>query len=156
MAQTNPQAIRALLNEGTPQSVDGSKLSLSYKAVVTAQLTNYFAGKPSQPGDEEFDLMVEDWTQILQDAVPEYRLAEVFVNVRRNRTSTFALEPAEISAEWVRMKQAEKALRPAQAPVFAKDVCPNCNGTGTRLRKRVDVQLGREYTYGEACEACKA
>ena len=155
MAQTNPQAIRALLNEETQNSDEDSAGRSSYRAAINLQLTNYFAGKPVQPGGDEFDLMVDDWTRILQDVVPEYRLAEAFVNVRRNRTTTFALEPSEIIAEWARMKQAERVLRPAQAPVFAKDVCPECNGTGTRLRKRVDVQLGREYTYGEACKACK-
>src|ERR1041384_2836852 len=152
MAQTNPQAIKQLLNEGTPQSIADSRLSLSYKAVVTAQLTRYFAGKPIQPGDDEFDLMAADWTSILQDAVPEYRLAEVFENVRRNRTTTFALEPSEIRAEWDRMKIAEKSLRPTDVPVFAKDVCKQCNGTGTRTFKKFDSVLGREYTYGEECD----
>jgi hypothetical protein len=115
-------------------------------------LTNYFAGKPIQPGDDEFDLMVADWTNILQHAVPEYRLAEVFASVRRNRTTNFALEPHEITAEWDRMRQAEKSLRPTQAPVFAKDVCIHCNGTGTKLFKAFDKQLGKEYTYGKACD----
>jgi hypothetical protein len=96
--------------------------------------------------------MVADWTNILQHDVPEYRLAEVFVNVRRNRSTTYALEPSEIKAEWDRMKQAERSLRPTQAPVFAKEVCRQCNGTGTRLFKKTDVALGREYEYGEACD----
>jgi hypothetical protein len=126
-------------------------LSPSYGAVVAEQLTRYFAGKSFQPGDDEFDLMVADWTMILQNAVPEYRLTEVFENVRRSRSTTFALEPAEIKTEWDRMKAAERNLRPAEHPVFAKDVCKQCNGTGTRLFKAVDKQLGREYTYGEEC-----
>jgi hypothetical protein len=152
MAQTNPQAIKQLLNEGTPVSTGDSRLSLSYGAVVAEQLTNYFAGKPAQPGDDEFDLMVADWTRVLQDVVPEYRLAEAFINVRRNRPTTFALEPSEICAEWDRMKLAERSLRPTAAPVFAKEVCKQCNGTGTRTFKRFDSVLGREYEYGEACD----
>lgn len=120
--------------------------------MVTAQLTNYFAGKPFQPGDDEFTLMVADWTNILQHYVPEYRLPEVFANVRRNRTTTYALEPSEIKAEWDRMKQAERALRPSESPVYSKDVCKQCNGTDTRVFKRFDKVLGREYEYGEACD----
>src|ERR1051326_985974 len=145
MERVNPQAIKRLLNEGTPLSTEDLPLSPSYGAVVAEQLTKYFAGKPVQPGDDEFDLMVADWTGILQEIVPEYRLAEVFANVRRNRTKTFALEPSEICAEWDRMKHAERALRPAQKPAFAKDVCKDCNGTGTKLIKKMDFELGREY-----------
>lgn len=96
--------------------------------------------------------MVETWTDALQDVVPEYRLPEVFVYVRQRRATTFQLQPEEVCAAWNAMKIAERNLRPAEHPVFAKDVCRQCNGTGTRLFKAVDKQLGREYTYGEACD----
>lgn len=152
MGQVNPRVIRQLLNEGTPVSTDASRLSPSYEAEVKEQLTKYFAGKQAQPGDDEFDLMVADWTTILQDVVPEYRLAEVFVNVRRTRTTTFSLEPSEICGAWQQMKDAEKVLRPTKVSAFAKNVCPDCNGTGTKLVKKTDFDLGREYVDGQACK----
>lgn len=119
---------------------------------MAEQLTKYFAGNPAKPGDEEFRVMVATWTEALQDIVPEYRLAEVFVYVRQRRTTTFQLQPEEICTAWRAMKESEKVLRPTQAPVFAKDVCKQCNGTGTRLFKKFDKVLGREYVYGEACD----
>jgi hypothetical protein len=115
------------------------------------QLNLYFAGNPARPVDEEFDLMVESWTLTLQDAVPEYRLPEVFVHVRRNRVNTFVLDVSEICGAWQQMKAAERALRPTQKPTYATEVCKDCNGTGTKLVKRMDRELGREYVYGEAC-----
>lgn len=95
--------------------------------------------------------MISTWTETLQDAVPEYRLAECFVHVRQHRTTTFQIQPEEIVAAWNQIKQAELALRPTEKPTFAKDVCGQCNGTGTRLFKKIDRVLGREYTYGEDC-----
>src|SRR5689334_9829244 len=131
MEQVSPQAIRRLLNEENPLSTDNSRLSPSYGAVVAEQLTKYFAGNPSKPIGDEFRTMIGTWTETLQDVVPEYRLAECFVYVRQHRTTTFQIQPEEICAAWEAMKQAERALRPTQAPVFAKDVCRQCNGTGT-------------------------
>jgi hypothetical protein len=75
----------------------------------------------------------------------------VFVHVRRNRTTNFQVDVSEICAAWRQMKEAERALRPTQKPTYATEVCKDCNGTGTKLVKRMDRELGREYVYGEAC-----
>lgn len=116
------------------------------------QLTRYFAGNPARPVDDEFELMVESWALTLQDLVPEYRLAEVFVYARQNRATTYQLDVSEICSAWNAIKAAERVLRPAEKPsAFAKDVCIHCNGTGTKLIKRMDFELGREYVYGEPC-----
>lgn len=152
MNQVDKQAIQALLNEGSPLSTDTSRLSPSYGAAVAEQLAKYFAGNPAKPGDAEFRLMVATWTETLQDVVPEYRLADVFVWVRRNRSTTFQIDVSEICSAWKQMKEAERSLPPPNQSVWAKDVCKDCNGTGTKLVKRMDFQLGREYTYGEYCD----
>lgn len=152
MEQIKPEQIQRLLNEGTPQPSELPNVRASYAASVMEQLNRYFAGNPARPVDEEFDLMVETWTITLQDLVPEYRLAECFVYVRQHRTSTFQIQVEEICAAWESMKAAERALRPVDHPVFAKDVCKQCNGTGTKLFKAFDKQLGREYTYGAPCD----
>jgi len=96
--------------------------------------------------------MIATWTETLQDIVPEYRLAEVFVHARRNRSTTYQLDVSEICAAWKEMKEAERVLRPTEKPTYAKEVCKQCNGTGTRLFKKFDSVLGREYMYGEACD----
>lgn len=116
------------------------------------QLNRYFAGNPTRPVGEEFDLMVETWTVTLQDVVPEYRLPEAFIYARQNRATAYQLDVSEICTAWNQIKAAEKVLRPTKTPgAFAKDVCIHCNGTGTRLFKKMDFDLGREYTYGKAC-----
>lgn len=96
--------------------------------------------------------MVSEWTRVLQDVVPEYRLAEVFVRVRQTRTTVFAMDVSEICRTWDEMKSAERSLRPATRPIYSKDVCKQCNGTDTRLFKRFDPVLGREYEYAEVCD----
>jgi hypothetical protein len=126
-------------------------LSPSYGVVVAEQLTKYFAGNPSKPGDEEFRLMIGTWTESLQDVVPEYRLPDVFVWLRQNRTSTFQLSVEEVCQAWQKMKVAERVLKPVEKPAFATDVCRDCNGTGTKLRTRRDHDLGMDYVYGEHC-----
>jgi hypothetical protein len=95
--------------------------------------------------------MIATWTETLQDVVPEYRLAEAFVYARQHRSTTFQLDVSEVCAAWAQIKEAERVLRPAQKPAFAKEVCKDCNGTGTKLIRKMDFDLGREYTYGMAC-----
>src|ERR1043165_169257 len=107
MEPVNPEHIKRLLNEGTPQPSVNSNVRDSYVAEVTEQLTRYFAGNPAKPIDEEFDLMVEAWTLTLQDAVPEHRLAEAIAHARRTRNSTFTLDVSEVCTAWQVIKASE-------------------------------------------------
>lgn len=146
--------IKRLLNEGEPQaSTDSSRLSMSYGHRVAEELTKLFAGNPSRPSENEFRLMVAAWTQVLQDVVPEYRLAEAFVHARRNRNSTFAIDVSEICAAWQQIREAERNALPrlGQYDFRGTNVCPTCNGTGTKLVVKRDNTLGRDYTFATHC-----
>lgn len=124
----------------------------SYAAEVTEQLTKYFAGNPAKPIDEEFDLMVDAWTETLQDTVPEHRLAESIAEARRTRNSNFTLDVSEVCAAWQRLKAAERSTPPIGTFDWrATNVCPKCKNTGTRVFVKRDPILGRDYEYGEAC-----
>lgn len=112
----------------------------------------YFAGNPAKPIDEEFDLMVHAWALTLQNSVPEHRLSESIAEARRTRSSNFTLEPAEVWAAWERIKASERAVPPLGTYDWrARDVCSQCNGTGTRRFTKRDPILGRDCVYGEAC-----
>lgn len=98
--------------------------------------------------------MVAAWTQVLQDAVPEHRLAEVFVYARQNRNSTFQMDVSEVCAAWKTIRESERYALPrvGQYDYRGTEVCPKCNGTGTFLFVKRDPVLGRDYTYGKACD----
>jgi hypothetical protein len=117
-------------------------------------LTRYFAGNPAKPIDEEFDLMVDAWVDALQHSVPERRLGECIADARRERKSTFILEPSDVYAVWLRIKAAERDAMPriGQYDYRGKEVCPECKNTGTRLIVKRDQLLNRDYTYGLHCE----
>lgn len=112
-----------------------------------------FAGNPSRPSESEFKLMVGAWTETLQNAVPEYRLAEAFVFARQHRNSSFQLDVSEVCAAWLQIRDAEKRLPPVGSYDWdrARKVCPDCHNTGTKPIVRRDEQLGRDYTYGVPC-----
>ena len=157
MEQINPERIKQLLNEGTPQPSGRANVRTSYAASVMNELNRYFAGNPSRPVDEELDLMVEAWTLTLQDLVPERRLAECIASARRERSSTFTLDVSEVCGAWQRIKTAEREAMPrvGQYDFRGKEVCPHCNNTGTRLMVKRDPLLQRDYTYGVSCEIKK-
>jgi hypothetical protein len=118
------------------------------------RLNRYFAGNPARPVEDDFDLMVEEWTLTLQDAVPEHRLAEAITLARQSRTSNFVLDVSEVCSAWQKIKAAERnnAPRVGQYDYRGKEVCPRCNNTGTRLIVKRDPLLQRDYTYGVPCE----
>lgn len=153
MEQPNPEHIRRLLNEGTPQPSATANVRPSYAASVMDQLNRYFAGNPARPVEDEFDLMVDAWTLTLQDTVPEHRLAEAIANARQSRNSNFVLDVSEVCSAWQRIKAAERAVPSIGTYDWrARDVCPHCNNTGTRLIVKRDPVLGRDYTNGVPCE----
>lgn len=116
------------------------------------QLNRYFAGNPARPVDDELDMMVEAWTLTLQDAVPEHRLAEAIAEARRTRNSNFTLDVSEVCTAWQRLKAAERAVPPVGTFDWrARDVCPSCHNTGTKLIIKRDPMLGRDYTYVVPC-----
>jgi len=112
-----------------------------------------FAGNPSRPEGVEFELMVATWTEALQDVVPEHRVAEMFVHARRNRNSSFLMDVSEVCAAWKTIKETERHALPriGQYDYRGSSVCPKCNGTGTYLFEKRHPVLGRDYTYGAAC-----
>lgn len=120
------------------------------------QLTKYFAGSPSKPGDREFLLMVQEWTRVLQDKVPEYRLGDAFVQARQTRNSTFQLDVSEVCAAWNVIREAERYTPPVGSYEWsrAREVCADCNGTGTVLFVKRDPILMRDYTYAKYCTSC--
>jgi hypothetical protein len=149
---TDPAIIKRLLNAETLPRSETSNVRASYAAEVTEQLTMYFAGNPAKPIDEEFDLMVDAWTLTLQDAVPERRLGESIAEARRTRNSSFMLDVSEVCTAWQRLKGAERSVPPVGTYDWrAKNICPHCNGTGTRPVIKRDSILGRDYTYGTSC-----
>lgn len=131
---------------------------MSYGAAVAEQLMRYFAGNPAKPGDREFELMVAEWTRILQDAVPEYRLGDAFVYARQTRNSNFQMDVSEVCAAWKLIQDAERSVPPTGSYEWsrARKVCPDCNNTGTRLVIKRDAQLGRDYTFGIPCALLNA
>jgi hypothetical protein len=150
MERINPQAIKRLLKE---DSKDVSRLSMSYGAQVSEQITKMFAGNPAAPEGDEFRLMVASWTEALQDVVPEYRLNDAFIYARQHRNSTFPMDVSEVCAAWKAIKDAERSIPPTGSYEWgrARKVCPDCNNTGTKLIVKRDEQLGRDYTYGVPC-----
>jgi len=120
---------------------------------VAEQLTKMFAGNPSRPEGAEFELMVATWTEALQDAVPEHRFVEMFIHARRNRNSSFLMDVSEVCATWKSIKETERHALPriGQYDYRGTQVCPTCNGTGTKLFLKRDPVLGRDYTYGAYC-----
>lgn len=117
------------------------------------ELLKLFAGNPSRPSEAEFKLMVAAWTETLQGVVPEYRVAECFVLARQRHNSSFLLDVSEVCEAWNQIRAAEKNNMPrvGQYDYRGFEVCPKCNGTGTRLVVKRDNTLGRDYTYGMAC-----
>jgi len=141
------QTVAKPISEATP------RLSPTYGAKVAELLMRLYAGNPIRPSDSEFKLKVADWTQTLQDIVPEHRLLETFTYARRNRDSNYLLDVSEICAAWNRMRETERHILP---PAFQYDyrgteVCPECHNTGTKLVVKRDPVLQRDYTYGLVC-----
>lgn len=101
--------------------------------------------------------MVATWTEALQDVVPEYRVADAFVHARQHRNSTYLLDVSEVCAAWKVIHEAEKRMPPVGSYEWsrAREVCPDCNNTGTKLVVKRDTQLGRDYTYGTPCEVLR-
>jgi hypothetical protein len=120
---------------------------------VSEQLTKMFAGNPSTPDAEEFRLMVATWTEALQDVVPEHRLNDAFLHARRNRSSNFLMDVSEVCGAWGAIREAEKSIPATGSYEWsrAREVCPDCNNTGTKLIVKRDPTLGRDYTYGVPC-----
>lgn len=112
-----------------------------------------FAGNPSRPEGEELRVMVAAWTQVLQDVVPEHKLAEAFVYARQNRNSTFQMDVSEVCNGWTKLREAQRMALPrvGQYDFRGTEICRHCNGTGTRLVVKRDPTLGRDYTYGIIC-----
>ena len=154
MERIDPTVIQQILNEGEPQvSTDSSRLSTSYARIVAEQLTKMFAGNPSRPDELEFKLMVATWTETLQGLVPQHRLAEMFTHARQNRNSSFLMDVSEVCAAWNKIRETERYALPrvGQYDFRGTSVCPQCNGTGTRLVVKRHPELMRDYTYGIAC-----
>jgi len=113
----------------------------------------YFAGNPAKPGDREFELMVAEWTRVLQDAIPEYRLGDAFVHARQNRNSNFQMDVSEVCAAWNVIRDAERSMPACGSYEWsrARQVCHDCNNTGTKLIVKRDAQLGRDYVHSVPC-----
>lgn len=153
MERVNPEAIRRLLNDGNPISEDTQRLSPSYGARVAEELMKLFAGNPSRPSESEFKLMVGAWTETLQDAVPEYRLGDAFVHARRTRNSNFQLDVSEVCNAWKTIREAERSIPATGSYEWsrAREVCADCNNTGSKLMVKRHPVLGRDYTYSVPC-----
>lgn len=156
MEPINPTAIKRLLNDGQPVSEECSRLSKSYAEKVAEQLTKMFAGNPARPDgeSEEWRVMVATWTEAVQGKIPEHRFVEMFIHARRNRNSNFPMDVSEVCAAWDKTRESERYSTPriGQYDYRGTNICPSCHSTGTRLFEKRDPVLGRDYTYGKACQ----
>ena len=111
------------------------------------------SGITQQLSDEEFNFTLAAWVEVLFGHVPEARLNDVYIHASRNRNSTFPLTQFELCEAWNLIREAERHAMPrvGQYDYRGTEVCPKCNGTGTKLIVKRDPLLGRDYTYGMFC-----
>lgn len=110
------------------------------------------AGVAQQLSDEEFEDTLAAWLEVLFGHVPEARLNDTYLHASRNRNTTFPLTQFEMCEAWNQIKAAERSLPPVGTYDWrARDVCPHCHNTGTKLIVKRDEILGRDYTYGVPC-----
>lgn len=138
------------ITRSLPETAHGSR---SYAAAVGEILTKSRAGIAQQLSDEEFDFTVDSWVEVLYGHVPEARLNDAYVHASRTRSSTFPLTQYELCDAWNQIRTAERNAPPIGTYDYrGREVCPDCNDTGTKLIVKRDLVLGRDYTYGVPCD----
>lgn len=115
------------------------------------------AGLPSQVVGDEFKFLIGQWVEILGSVVPEHRLHDCYLHSARTRDTSFPMTATDMCTAWKQIREAERSMPPIGSYEWsrAREVCPMCNNTGSRLFVKRDAQLGRDYTYSAPCEVLK-
>ena len=116
--------------ETAANSCATSPWSKTYAARVGEILTKSRAGNAQQLSDEEFQFALAAWLEVLYGAVPEHRLNDCYVFAKRNRSTTFALQPEELCMAWNEIRQSEMHKQP-NAKQLTHGFCEKCNNTNT-------------------------
>lgn len=117
-------------------------------------VTKSRAGSVSQfTDDEEYKFVVGTWVETLAGVVPESRLNDCYLHAARNRDNSFPMSATDMCNAWKQIKEAERSM-PATGTYEwsrAREVCHDCNSTGTILFVKRHAVLGRDYTFGKPC-----
>lgn len=112
------------------------------------------SGISQQLSDDEFQFTLAAWVEVLYGHVPEAKLNDAYIHASRTRNSTFPLTQFELCEAWNQIKAAERSIPPVGSYEWsrAREVCPDCNNTGTRLVVKRHPVLGRDYSYAIPCK----
>jgi len=127
MAHDNQMERSETWNVSTATSI----LSKSYAAMLAEIITKSNVGR-QQFTREETQLAVGVFYEVLYGAVPEQRLNDCYLFVKRNRATTFALQPEELCAAWNEIKAAER-YKNTSTKQLTHGFCEKCNNTGTEV-----------------------
>ena len=129
-------------------SVTTSNLSKSYAAKLAEIITKSNVGR-QQFTKEETKVAVAVFHEVLYGVVPEHRLNDCYVFVKRNRAGTFALAPEEIAAAWSQIRQSEMYKRAPDNRQITHGFCEKCNNTGSEpiRNERGVITSARKCTH---------
>lgn len=114
-------------------SATTSTLSKSYAAILAEILTKSNVGRQQFTKDQT-RVAVGVFYEILYGFVPEHRLNDCYIFVKRNRSNTFELKPEEIAAAWIQIRESERySNNPAKQ--LTHGFCNKCNNTGTEVKR---------------------
>jgi hypothetical protein len=133
-----------------------STLSISYAARVSEVITKARAGLTPYLEPDEFKFLVGQWTETLLGFVPEYRLNDCYLHAARTRDTSFPMTATDMCNAWRQIQEAERSTPSVGTYDWsrAREVCSECNGTGTVLFVKRREDLGRDYTYARYCNRC--
>lgn len=91
---------------------------------------------------EETQVAVGVFYEVLFGVVPEQRLNDCYVFVKRNRATTFALQPEEIASAWGQIRESER-YKNNPVKQITHGFCEKCNNTGTEVIRQAGYEGAR-------------
>src|ERR1051326_7601510 len=116
-----------------------SHLSKTYAATLGEIITKSNFGRQQLDPKKEMPLAIAVWYEVLYGVVPEHRLNDCYLFVKRNRTNAFALQPEELSAAWNEIRSNER-YKTNPAKQITHGFCAKCNNTGSEIIYNVQTK----------------
>lgn len=118
-------------SETQTDSATTLNLSKSYAAKLAEIITKSNVGR-QQFTKNETRIAVGVFYEVLYGVVPEHRLNDCYLLVKRNRVGTFALAPEEMAGAWNQIRESER-YKNNPVKQITHGFCEKCNNTGTWL-----------------------